>query len=177
MGRSILHCCDASANLDFSLCRILGGGVAGELSADYLVDLGANENQVIVGMLIEVVWTLSVVGIIVTLFPVLRMHNEALALGFSALRFIEATSTVISSIILLTLLTSSQEFAEAGFPDASYCQAAGSLLLAACEWAFIIGSGWRSWTPGSPPSIIWTAARPFDCASAHPLFQMLKAYP
>jgi hypothetical protein len=127
--------------LTFPFLGFLGGGVAGEPSADYLVDLGANENQVIIGMLIELVWVLAVVGIIVTLFPTLRIYDKALALGFSALRFIEAISTIVSIIILLTLLTSSQEFAEAGFPDASYYQAAGTLLLAARDWAFIIGSG------------------------------------
>jgi hypothetical protein len=127
--------------LTFPFIGFLGGGVAGEPSADYLVNLSANENQVIVGMLIELVWALAVVGIIVTLFPILRIYNEALALGFSALRFIEAISTIVSSIILLTLLTSSQEFAEAGFPDASYYQTAGTSLLAARDWAFIIGSG------------------------------------
>ena len=127
--------------LTFPFIGFLGGGVAGEPSADYLVDLGANENQVVVGMLIELVWALAVVGIIVTLFPILRIYNEALARGFSALRFIEAISTVVSSIILLTLLTLSLEFAEAGFPDASYYQTAGTLLLAARDWAFIIGSG------------------------------------
>jgi hypothetical protein len=71
----------------------------------------------------------------------LRRHNETLALGFSALRFIEAISTVVGSIILLTLLPLSQEFVEAGIPHASYLQTMGDLLLAARDWAFLIGSG------------------------------------
>ena len=115
--------------------------MAGEPSADYLVELSANESQVIIGMLIELIWALAVVGIVVTLFPILRKHNEVLALGFSALRFIEAIITVIHSIILLSLLTLSQEFVQAGAPDASYYQTAGTVFLAAREWAFMIGSG------------------------------------
>jgi hypothetical protein len=127
--------------LTFPFVGLLGGGVAGEPTPDYLVDLSANERQVIVGMLIELVWVLAVVGIIVTLFPILKMHNEALALGFSALRFIEAISTVVGSIVLLTLLTLSQDFVKAGVPEASHYQTMGTLLLAAREWAFMIGSG------------------------------------
>jgi hypothetical protein len=119
----------------------LGGGIQGEPIPDYLVNVSANENQVVIGMLIELIWALAVVGIIVTLFPILKKHNEALALGFSALRFIEAISTIIHSLILLTLLTLSQEFVKAGAPDASYFQTTGDLLLAAREWAFLIGSG------------------------------------
>ncbi|NOQ18282.1 MAG: DUF4386 family protein [Dehalococcoidales bacterium] len=119
----------------------LGGGVTGEASPDYLANVTANENQVLIGMLIELIWVLAVVGIIVMLFPILRKYNEALALGFYSLRFIEAISTIVGSIILLTLLTLSQEFVKAGVPEASYYQTLGTLLLAAREWAFMIGSG------------------------------------
>ncbi len=119
----------------------LGGGIQGEPIPDYLVNVSANEGQVVIGMLIELVWALAVVGILVNLFPTLKKHNEVSALGFFALRFIEAISTVIHSLILLTLLTLSQEFAKAGAADASYFQTTGDLLLAAREWAFLIGSG------------------------------------
>ena len=90
---------------------LIGGMVAGESIPDYLVYVSANEGQVIIGMLIELTWALAVVGIIVTLFPILKKHNEALALGFFGLRFIEAISTIIHSIIGLSLLTLSQEYA------------------------------------------------------------------
>ena len=83
----------------------IGGGVAGEPIPDYLVNVSANESQVIVGALIELVWALAVVGIPVALFPILKKHNEASALGFFSLRFIEAIATIVGGIILLTLLT------------------------------------------------------------------------
>jgi hypothetical protein len=119
----------------------LGGGIIGEPIPDYLVTVSANENQVYMGMFIELIWALAVIGIPVTLFPILRKHNEASALGFFSLRFTEGLSTIVGSIILLTLLTLSQEFVGAGVPDASFYQASGNLLLAAREWTFMIGSG------------------------------------
>jgi len=119
----------------------LGGGIIGEPIPDYLVTVSANQNQVYIGMFIELIWALAVIGIPVVLFPILRKQNEASALGFFSLRFTEALSTIVGSIILLTLLTLSQEFVEAGVPDASFYQASGSLLLAAREWTFMIGSG------------------------------------
>jgi hypothetical protein len=119
----------------------LGGGIIGEPIPDYLVSVSANQNQVYIGMLIELIWALAVIGIPVMLFPILKKHNEASALGFYSLRFIEGLSTIVGSIILLTLLTLSQEFVEAGVPDASYHQTLGNLLLAAREWTFMIGSG------------------------------------
>jgi hypothetical protein len=119
----------------------LGGEVAGEPIPDYLANVSPNEAQVVIGMLIELIWALAVVGIVVNLFPTLKKYNEVSALWFSALRFIEAISTIVGSIILLTLLTLSQEFVKAGIPDASYFQTTGDLLLAARDWAFLIGSG------------------------------------
>jgi hypothetical protein len=92
-------------------------------------------------MIIELIWALAVVGIIVTLFPTLRKHGEALALGFSSLRFIEAMSTIFHSIILLPLLILSREYVAAGAPEAPYYQMAGTLLLAVRDQAFLIGSG------------------------------------
>ena len=76
----------------------LGGGVIGEATPDYLVNVSANEPQVLIALLIELVWVLAVVGIPVVLFPILKKYSEALALGFYSLRFIEAISTVVSSI-------------------------------------------------------------------------------
>jgi hypothetical protein len=119
----------------------LGGGIQGEPIPDYLVEVSANENQVAIGMLIELIWALVVVGIPVMLFPIFKKHDEASALGFFALRFIEAISTIVHALILLTLLTLSREAAKAGVPDASYFQTTGDLLLGAREWAFLIGSG------------------------------------
>ena len=119
----------------------LGGGIIGEPVPDYLSTLSTNENQVIIGMYIELIWALSVVGIPIVLFPILKKYDEVLARVFYSLRFMEALSTIAHSLILLTLLSLSQEFAVAGPPDASYFQTLGTLLLAAREWIFNIGSG------------------------------------
>lgn len=119
----------------------LGGGIIGEPAPDYLVRVSASETLVVIGMVVELIWALAVMGIPVMLFPVLRTYDEASALGFNSLRFAEAICTIVSSLILLTLLTLSQEFAAAGAADASHLQALGSLLLAAREWVFNVGSG------------------------------------
>ena len=132
----------AAPMLTSSFVGFLGGGISGDPPIqDYLVNVSTNENQVVIGMLIELIWALSVVGIPVMLFPILKKHNEDLALGFFGLRFIEAISTIVGSIGLLLLLTLSQEFVLAGAPDTSFYPTLGTLLLATRKWAFMIGSG------------------------------------
>jgi hypothetical protein len=119
----------------------LGGAIIGEPVPDYLVILSTNENQVITGMYIELIWALSVVGIPIVLFPILKKYDEVLARVFYSFRFMEAMSTIGHSLIILTLLSLSHEFIAAGTPDASYFQVLGSLLLEVREWVFNIGSG------------------------------------
>jgi len=114
----------------FPFIGFLGGGVAGEPIPDYLVNVSANESQVIIGMLIEWIYALAVVGIIATLLPILKK-----------LRFIEAICIIVGSIGILTLLTLSQEFVEAGALGASYFQTVGTVVLAIRDWAFLVGSG------------------------------------
>lgn len=110
-------------------------------SPDYLVNIAANETKIIQGILIELVWALAVLGIPVMAFPVLKKHNEGLALGFVGFRFIEAVSVMVHSIILIPLLSLSQEYVMAGAPVDSYYLTLGGLLLAARDGAFLMGSG------------------------------------
>ena len=110
-------------------------------SPDFLVTIAANETKVIQGLLIELVWALAVLSIPVMIFPVLKKHDEGLALGFVGFRFIEAVSVMVHSIILLGLLALSQEYVTAGAPAGSIYLTLGGLLLAARDGAFLIGSG------------------------------------
>jgi hypothetical protein len=81
----------------------------------------------------------SVTGIGVMMYPILKKHNEGLALGYVGLRLIESICIIIASISLLSVLTLSQE-CSAGTFDATYYQSIGSLLLTLQNWSFEIGT-------------------------------------
>ena len=51
-----------------------------------------------IGILLELIVVLTIVGIPVMLFPILKKQNEALALGFLGFRFVEAISAIVVSI-------------------------------------------------------------------------------
>ena len=106
---------------------------------DYLISVSANETQVLIGMLLEFTDAAAVAGIAIMLFPIIKRHNEALALGYVGARIIESVTVIVSVISILSLLTLSQEFVSAGAPEASYFQALGTLLLAARDWTNLIG--------------------------------------
>jgi hypothetical protein len=111
------------------------GIIAGLLSiapaidaSDYLLKASANANQVLFGALFQFIMTIAYVGFAITLYPILRKHMESLALGFLSFRIIAAVLNIIGFIILLLLLSLSQEFVKGGTPDSSYFHSLGDLL-------------------------------------------------
>jgi hypothetical protein len=100
---------------------------------DYLVELSSQKTQVVSGVLLELVNCIAVVGIAAALFPLMRVHNEALAAGYLGTRVIEAVVLSVAAISPLLLVTLSQEYVAAGAPDAAYFQTAGALVMAARE--------------------------------------------
>ena len=122
-----------------TVSSILSGLFTGSLDApDYLVNVAANESQVLIGMLVQSIWALTCVGIPVMLFPILKKHNETLALGFFSLRLIEGIFVFLAIVCQLSLLTLSKEFVT-GVLDPSYFQASGTILHAVRDWAFWVG--------------------------------------
>jgi hypothetical protein len=97
---------------------------------DYLLTVSANETQVIIGVLLELANCVAVVGIAVMVFPIFRRTDEALALGYVALRILEVAILVAAVVSPLALIALSQEYQKAGAPDASQFQTLGALLMA-----------------------------------------------
>lgn len=102
---------------------------------DYLVRLAGNENNVIIGALLVAIMGFACAGIAIWLYPVLRKHNEGMALAAVGFRIMEGLLFIIAAIGLLSLLTLSQEYVKAGAPAASTFQTSGALLLAVRFWA------------------------------------------
>ncbi|MCW3974950.1 MAG: DUF4386 domain-containing protein [Candidatus Bathyarchaeota archaeon] len=109
--------------------------------SDYLTNASENENKVILGAFLVLIDSVAVAGIGVVIYPILKKHNEALALGYAGARIAEGILFTVNVIIILTLLTLSQEFVIAGAPDVFYYQTLGTLLLVAGDWSFLFGFG------------------------------------
>lgn len=106
---------------------------------DYLMKGSEHANQVILGAVMELILVCSAIGTSIMLFPLLRKHNESIALGYVCFRFLEAVIIIIGIISVLSLLTLSQDFVKATDPNASSYQASGILLKAVHGWTFMLG--------------------------------------
>lgn len=117
---------------------IAGSGLLKSIlnAPDYLVQIHTSSAQVVVGVLLEYVDAAAVAVIGVMLFPVLRRHSEATALGYAGTRIIECLLLIVAGIGSLSLITLSQEYARAVAPNASYFEASGASVVAQSGLAF-----------------------------------------
>jgi hypothetical protein len=97
---------------------------------DYLTAISENETRVIIGVFLELINGISVLGIGAFMFPILRRHDEYAALGYLGLRIVESVFCCVIVISPLSLTRLSQAYAQAGAADAAYYQAAGALSIA-----------------------------------------------
>jgi len=102
---------------------------------EYLGKIFPNKNQVIWGMLIELINDAAVIGIPVMLYPIFKKYSERLALGYLAFRIVESLVLIFSKTSLLSLIPLSQEYLTAGSPLNSYFDSIGTVALSARDWA------------------------------------------
>jgi hypothetical protein len=110
------------------LSLVFGGTIIDD--PDYLVKVSENENQFIAGALLVLTMGLALAMVPVMMFPILKKHNQVLALGYvvfrGALETVAYFGTVIGWLLLIPL---SQEYVKAGASDAPYFQTLGALVL------------------------------------------------
>ena len=114
------------------VASLLGGGlVEAVISApEFLSTIAANETQLLIGVLLELLNGIAVLGIGVLMFPILKSFNQKMALGYLGFRIVEAVFCCMIVISPLSLITLSQEYINAAAADAPYFQAASVLSIA-----------------------------------------------
>lgn len=101
----------------------------------YIVGAGA-DTRVFWGAFLEVLTALACMGTAVALFPIVKRQNEAVALGYAAVRIFEATMIAVGIVSLLSVVTLRQDLA-----DASDAVSLGQGLVAIHDATFLIGPG------------------------------------
>jgi hypothetical protein len=101
---------------------------------DSLSKISANEPTVLAGALLVFIMGWAGAGIGISMYPILRKHNEGLALGAAGFRIIEGVFDCIGAVLILLLATLSREFIKAGPADPAQFQNLGALLGEARTW-------------------------------------------
>ncbi len=119
---------------------LLGTSLTGSIlgAPDYLIRISSNGNEAAAGALAEFIAAAASASIAISLYPILRKHNEGLALGAVGFRLIEGVFYIVGAVCLLALFSLGQHFVSAGGHDASYFQTLGQLLLTARDLAVYV---------------------------------------
>jgi hypothetical protein len=112
--------------------------------ADFVVGSGSATGALWGGFL-EVIVGLACLGTAVTLYPVVRRQNEAMALGFVAARTLEAAMIFTGVVSLLSLITLRHDLGGPAASDSAALIATGASHIATYNWAFTLG---QSLMPG-----------------------------
>ena len=96
---------------------------------DYLAQIFPNKGAIGLGALGWSINNIGIVFIAVFAFPLLRKHDETLAVGYLTTRVIEGSVMMFGIAATLMLIPLSEAFVNAGTPDASWFQTVGDVLM------------------------------------------------
>ena len=112
----------------------------GNLKTDqnFITSAGSN-TSVLWGAFLEVIVALAGIGTAVTLFPVIKRQNEGMALGFAAVRTLEAAMLFTGVLSLLTLVHLRQGVGTAAGLDHASLVTTGASLVSVYNGTLLLG--------------------------------------
>ncbi len=103
-------------------------------SPDFLGLIYPNKQTFIIGILLESIMIPAMFLIPIFLFPVLKKHNKALALGYVVFRSLESALIGIAEINKLSLINLNRDYLNKGGVGASNIQNIGSSIQSKLFW-------------------------------------------
>ncbi len=104
----------------------------------FILGAGA-DTGILIGALLELILIVANIGTALVLYPLLRKHNETLALGYVAARLFEGVFILIGILALITVVTLRQTVGAGADPNSVI--ALGQSLVAINRWTFVLGPG------------------------------------
>ena len=105
---------------------------------EYVLGAGA-DTRVLWGGFLELITALACIGTAVVLYPVVRRHGEAIALGFVTARVFEAALIAVGIVSVLSVVTLRQP--GVGGTEATALVTTAQALVAIHDWTFLLGPG------------------------------------
>src|SRR5689334_21861355 len=105
-------------------------------ASNHLSTLSANSTLLAFG---AILWLMAVVGDAahgILMFPVLKPHNERIAVGYLAFRIMDAVFIAIMVLFVLLQIPLGSEYVKAAAPDASGLQALSTVFAQAQLYAY-----------------------------------------
>jgi hypothetical protein len=105
---------------------------------NHLATVSANSMQVAIGGMLMLICSAAEVALGVLMFPVLKLHDERIALGYLSAKIVDAVFFGVWVIFLLIQIPLSSEYLKAAALDTSYLQALSTVSIQASQYAYQI---------------------------------------
>ena len=105
---------------------------------NHLATVSANSMQVAIGGMLMLICSAAEVALGVLMFPVLKQHDERIALGYLGSKIVDAVFFVVWVIFLLIQIPLGSEYLKAAALDTSYLQALSTVSIQASQYAYQI---------------------------------------
>src|SRR6266567_3404706 len=105
----------------------------------WITGSGGSSTTVLWGAFLEVIVALAGIGTAVALYPVIKRQNEGMALGFAAVRTLEAAMIFTGVLSLLTLVHLRQGVGTAAGLDKSSLVTTGASLVSVYNGTALLG--------------------------------------
>ncbi len=113
---------------------------------NYIIS-SSSDNSVLLGAFLEIILAFAVVATSVTLYPVVKKQNQAIALGYVGLRTLEAGIIGTGVITFLTIVKLHQQLGQQATMGINPSLITlGQGLVAFHNWTFLLGPGFTSGT-------------------------------
>jgi hypothetical protein len=107
--------------------------------SNFIIKSPSSGNQIFWGAFMEIILVFSVIGTSVTFYPVLKKHNESLAIAAVCFRVIEAVIITLGIISLLAIISLNNEYISEGESQSSTYLIIGKLMVSIHNWTFLFG--------------------------------------
>lgn len=107
--------------------------------SNFIIKNPSSGNKIFWGAFMEIILVFSVIGTSVTFYPVLKKHNESLAIAAVCFRVLEAVIITLGIISLLAIISLNNEYISEGESQSSTYLIIGKLMVSIHNWTFLFG--------------------------------------
>ncbi len=108
-------------------------------NADYILGDDGLDAKVSLGAFLEILTIVCNIGTAIVLYPILRRQNEAVALGYVAVRIFESTMIAVGLMSLMAVVTLRDDLVGTAGTDSGSLVVAGHSLVTLHDWTFLLG--------------------------------------
>jgi hypothetical protein len=108
-------------------------------SPGFLAGAAAHAPQIALSVILGLATGAITLGIAITAFPHFQKRSQALALGFVALAVVGFAAAVVEQTRVMSMLSLSEAYTQAGAPEGELFQALRGVVASARNWAHFVG--------------------------------------